>query len=142
MTNAKFAIIGGLLGGMLGSTVGMILDQQAHEKQVPSMDLCSLGTDEELFGLSKSRKQSLVVFYDEIKWARLEAPPARIARQESNTLQGRLTFKARACGKKVMKIHNPSHMTVAVDALPARLGDRLVVNAKFHSQQCCFVAAS
>ena len=141
MTDAKFALIGGLMGGLVGASIGMMLDQQAHEKLNRNLQLVSLKTDEELFAMAGGRKHSFVVFYDEIKWAKLEAPPHKKARQSAYACHGRFSFKAKGIGKKQMEILEATVMGVAVDSLPGRLGDRLSVNAEFDEQLFRYVGS-
>ncbi len=140
MTDAKFAMVGGLLGGMVGASVGMMLDQQAHEKLNRDLQLHSLQGDDELLAMAKGRKHSFVVFYDEFKWSKLEAPPRKKASQPNFPWQGRFTFKAKGIGKKQMDLLDANVMAVAVDSLPRRMGDRFTVNAHFDDQLFLYVA--
>jgi len=100
-----------------------------------SFDLCS---EEELFQLAKERRRSFVSKTDEILSVSIDAPGSFGRLFANSSLAGWITLRDRKLGKVAMDIHDQAAMSVAVDVLPRRLGERAFVNIELDRQTMKF----
>lgn len=137
----KAAMLGGMAGGAIGALVvfavarSVASSQTSAGQQEVGFDLRS---DEELFEIARVRKRSFVAKDEEIKSLSIDAPGAW-GRFFSGTKAGWITLRDSCLGKVSMEIRDQAAMSVAVDYLPRRFGDRLQVNVELNPQLRRFV---
>lgn len=95
--------------------------------------------EDELLALASERRKSFVSKLDEILAVSIDAPGFLGRTFGDSNLQGTITLRDRKLGKVLIDIRDASAMSVAVDALPRRLGDRLQLNAQFDPKSRRFV---
>ena len=95
--------------------------------------------EDELLDMARQRRKSFVSKLDEIRSVSIDAPGFFGTMFGDSTLQGTITLRDRKLGKVLIDIRDPSAMSVAVDALPRRLGDRVKLNAQFDAKSRRFV---
>jgi hypothetical protein len=95
--------------------------------------------EDELLELARERGKSFVSKLDEIRSVSIDAPGFFGMMFGDSTLQGTITLRDRKLGKVLIDIRDASAMSVAVDALPRRLGDRVTLNAQFDQKSRRFV---
>jgi hypothetical protein len=133
----QFGALGGLAAGMAAARDAQRYGAAPEDRWEAGFDL----TDEdELLALARTRKKSFVCKLDEISWISID-PPGLFSRLFGNgQLAGRITVRDRSLGKITMDVCDPAAMSVAVDALPRRVGERVQVNVEFDPSQKQFVA--
>jgi hypothetical protein len=127
-------MMGGAIGGLIG---GMIM--ASSSKQTEPEERFDLLDEDDLFDLAGSRKRSFVAKNDEIKSVTVDAPSGWDKMFGNRNLAGFITLRDSVLGKVKMEIHDQSALSVAVDSLPRRLGDRAVVNVEFDRNNTRFV---
>jgi hypothetical protein len=135
-TNAVVA--GAVLGGAIGAVIGGMLTSKAGRPAEPEQGF-SLLSEDELIELARSRKRSFVAKYDEIQSVSIDAPGSLGRMVADRNLAGRITLRDSTLGKVKMEILNQMAMSVAVEALPRRLGDRVRVNVELDPRTARFV---
>ena len=95
--------------------------------------------EDELLEMARERRKSFVSKLDEIRSVSIDAPGFFGMMFGDSTLQGTITLRDRKLGKVLIDIRDASAMSVAVDALPRRLGDRVTLNAQFDAKSRRFV---
>ena len=98
--------------------------------------MCS---EEELFELARTRKRSFVSKYDDVSSIAITAPSGWDRLFAPSTLAGYITLRDKTLGKVKMEIHDQAAMSVAVDASPRRLAERVWVNVEFDQRNTRFV---
>ena len=96
-------------------------------------------TEDELLILASERRKSFVSKLGEINSVSINAPGSLARAFGDSTLQGTITLHDRTLGKVLIDIRDASAMSVAVDALPRRLGDRVKVNVQFDRESRRFM---
>jgi hypothetical protein len=135
--NTNALVAGAVLGGAIGACIaGALTSNETAYETKENFDMCS---EEELFQLAKKRRRSFVSKADEILSVSIDAPSSFTRMFGSSTLAGSITLRDRKLGKVVMEIHDQAAMSVAVDALPRRLGERAFVNVEFDRGSTRFV---
>jgi hypothetical protein len=132
----QFGAIGGLAAGLQMARDAQRYGTAAPDRYETGMEMRS---DEELFELARSRRKSFVSKYDEIRLASIDAPGFLGRALGDSKLAGCITLRDRSLGKVKLEIRDQSALSVAVDALPRRLGDRLRTNVEFDRQSMRFV---
>lgn len=97
-------------------------------------------SEDELLELAADRSKSFVSKLDEICAVSIDAPGFFARTLGDSTLEGTITLRDRTLGKVYAEIRDASAMSVAVDALPRRLGDRLQLNVQFDRNSRRFVS--
>src|SRR5438552_12509773 len=95
--------------------------------------------EEDLFEQARTRKRSFVAKQDEILSVSIDAPGSWGRLFNNSSLAGWITLRDRVLGKVTMEIRDQAAFSVAVDCLPRRLGDRVLVNVEFDRQRTMFV---
>jgi len=95
--------------------------------------------EDELLELARERRKSFVSKLDEICAVSIDAPGFFARTLGDSSLEGTITLRDRTLGKVYAEIRDASAMSVAVDALPRRLGDRLQLNVQFDRNSRRFV---
>ena len=95
--------------------------------------------EDQLLDLARQRKKSFVSKIDEITSVTIDAPGFLSRTFGDNSLQGTITLRDSKLGKVLIDLRDPAAMSVAVEALPRRLGQRAIVNAVFDRQAMRFV---
>jgi hypothetical protein len=136
---SRWAILGGMYGGALGAlALGLLLRKTSSPaEREESFDMCS---DEQLFEIARSRKRSFVAKDEEIRSLTVDAPGFWGRMFGDRTLAGWITLRDSCLGKLKLELHDQSSMSVAVDALPRRFGDRMQVNVELDPGARGFVA--
>jgi hypothetical protein len=138
----KAALVGGLVGGAVGAlAVGLIAQGIANSQANPAQQEVGfdLRSDEELLEIASVRKRSFVAKNEEIQSLSIDAPGA-VGRFFGGTKRaGWITLRDSCLGKVEMEIRDQASLSVAVDYLPRRFGDRLSVNVELDPQLHRFV---
>jgi hypothetical protein len=135
--NNNAIVIGAVLGGMIGAGIAAALaDANAAPADTENFDMCS---EDELFALAQKRRRSFVSKADEIMSVTIDAPRGLSRLFANSSLAGYITIRDRKLGKVSMEIHDQAAMSVAVDALPRRFGERVFVNVEFDRHSTKFV---
>jgi hypothetical protein len=95
-------------------------------------------SDEEILKLAGERRQSFVAKQEEITRLSID-PPGAIARLLGTSVAGLITLRDRTLGKVTMEVREQLALTVAVESLPKRLGERAVVNVQWDEPARKFV---
>jgi hypothetical protein len=96
-------------------------------------------TEDELLDLAAERRKSFVSKLAEITSVSIDAPGFLARTFGDSTLQGTITLRDAKLGKVLIDVRDPTAMSVAVEALPRRLGARAIVNVDFDRQSMRFV---
>jgi hypothetical protein len=136
-SNTNAVVVGAVLGGAIGACLGAALADGFNADNGTGENFDSYNEDQ-LYQLAASRKRSFVAKIDEIISATIRAPGAWSRLFVSSGLAGWVTLRDRKLGRVTMEIHNQADLSVAVDALPRRLGDRAFVNVEFDRQTTTF----
>ncbi len=96
-------------------------------------------TEDELLDLARQRSKSFVSKIDEICSVSIDAPGFLSRTLGDSSLQGTITLRDSKLGKVLIDIKDAAAMSVAVDALPRRLGPRASVNVQFDQKSMRFV---
>jgi hypothetical protein len=132
----QFGALGGLAAGLAAARDAERYGSRPEDKWETGLDAL---TEDELLDLAKSRRKSFVSKIGEISAVSIDAPGGFRRALGDSTLQGTITLRDRTLGKVTMEIRDAAAMSVAVDALPRRLGNRVQVNVKFDQQSMRFV---
>jgi hypothetical protein len=139
-SNNNAVVIGAVMGGMIGACIGAAIasaSETASSSQIENLD--SL-TEDQLFQLAATRKKSFVSRMDEILSISVDVPGSWSRLVSASTLAGWVTVRDRKLGKVAMEIHDQAALSVAVDALPRRFGDRVFINCELDRDSARFVA--
>ena len=128
------AVVGGALGAMMGAALASAAAGPAEGEE--GFEMCG---EAELLELARARKRSFVSKFDEIQSVSIDAPGTLGRMFADSTLVGWVTLRDCCLGKITMEIHDPPEMSVAIDALPRRLGNRVRVNVEFDQGKMRFV---
>jgi hypothetical protein len=134
--NTNALVAGAVLGGMIGACIASALVNSNTMEAETGLDMCS---EEELFELARKRKRSFVSKYDDVSSVAITAPSGWDRLFAPSTLAGYITLRDKTLGKVKMEIHDQAAMSVAVDALPRRLAERVWVNVEFDQRNTRFV---
>jgi hypothetical protein len=135
----KAAIACGVMGGAIGGLVGGLIMASSAKGPDRNDNGYELMDEDELFDLAASRKRSFVAKNDDIRAVLIDAPSGWDRAFADRNLAGWITVKESTLGKVKMAIHDQSALSVAVDALPRRLGDRVRVNVELDINTTRFV---
>jgi hypothetical protein len=131
-------VTGAILGGALGACIaGALVNSASGGQTLENFDLCS---EEELFELAKRRKRSFVAKNDEILSVSIDAPRGLGKLFADSSLAGTIIVRDRRLGKLTLEVHDQAALSVAVDALPRRFGDRCFVNVALDRNTAKFVS--
>jgi hypothetical protein len=131
-------VAGAVLGGAVGAVIGGMLSASAAEASDVETGFARL-SEEQLFELAAARKRSFVAKNDEIVSLAITAPGSLRRMFADNTLAGWITLRDKVLGTVRMEIRGQSAMSVAVDALPRRYGQRVRVNVQLDAGSMRFV---
>ena len=134
--NSSALVMGAVLGGAIGACLASALVSNPTMEAESGLDMYG---DEELFELARVRKRSFVSKYEDVRSVVITAPSGWDRLFASSTLAGYITLRDRAIGKVKMEIHDQAAMSVAIDALPRRLAERVWVNVEFDQRSTRFV---
>ncbi len=96
-------------------------------------------SEDELLDLAASRRKSFVSKLDEICSVSIDAPGFLGRMLGDSTLQGTITLRDAKLGKVLIDVKDAAAMTVAVETLPRRLGQRATVNCEFDRKSMRFM---
>jgi hypothetical protein len=130
-------MMGMFFGGILGAAVAQAVVNNVPSQPQENFDLCS---EEELFALAKQRKRSFVSKNDDILSVSNDAPRGIGRMFADSTLAGTIVVRDRRLGKLTLEVHDQAALSVAVDALPRRFGDRCFVNVELDRNTAKFVS--
>ncbi len=135
--NNNAIVLGAVLGGMAGACIAHAITSNS----APAEAETGLETlrEEELFELARTRKKSFVSKIEEIVSISIDAPGSWGRMFNDSSLAGWVTVQDRTLGKVKMEIRDQASMSVAVDSLPRRFGDRVFVNVEFDRGRTLFV---
>jgi hypothetical protein len=135
---SRAAVIGGLVGGAAGALVGHMIasSNAAPAQQELGFDMRS---DEELLEIASVRKRSFVAKDEEIQSLSIDAPGGMARFFRGSNLAGWITLRDACLGKISMELRDQSAMSVAVDYLPRRFGERIRVNVELDPRARRFV---
>jgi hypothetical protein len=135
--NTNAVVMGAVLGGAIGACIGAAVAEgmSADPRSDENFDCLD---EEQLYQLAASRRRSFVSKIDEIVSVTVAAPGTWGRMFNSSRLAGWVTLRDRKLGRVTMEIHNQADLSVAVDALPRRLGERAFVNVEFDRQTTMF----
>jgi hypothetical protein len=125
----KAAVACAVMGGAVGGLVGGLIMAKSKTSNEPD-ERYDLLDEYDLFELAESRKRSFVAKNDEIRSITIDAPSGWDRVFGNRNLAGWITVRDGTLGKVKMEIHDQSALSVAVDVLPRRLGDRVEVNVE------------
>jgi hypothetical protein len=127
-----------VLGGALGACIGAAIANGASPAEShENFELCS---EEELFEIARQRKRSFVAKNDEILSLGIDAPRGFGRLFADSSLAGTIVIRDRRLGKLTLEVHDQAALSVAVDALPRRFGDRCFVNVELDRHTAKFVS--
>lgn len=137
--NKGAIVAGAVLGGMLGAAIAAgIANSMSNPREVEqNYDLLS---EEELLALVRTRRKSFVVKNEDVTAVSIEAPGGWARLFGDNNLAGNISMRTRTQGTVKMEVHDQASLSVAVDALPRRLGQRVLVNVELDRRSAKFVA--
>jgi len=131
-------MVGMVLGGALGACIGAAIANSASPAEShENFELCG---EEELFEIAKKRKRSFVAKNDEILSVSIDAPSGFGRIFADSSLAGWIIVRDRRLGKLTLEVHDQAALSVAVDALPRRFGDRCFVNVELDRHTAKFVS--
>lgn len=126
----------GLAGAMAAYREGERYGFAPDDKWETGFDTHS---EEQLFELAAERKKSFVSKLDEIQAVSIDAPGFLGRMFGDSSLAGCITIRDKSLGKVSLEVKDPAALSVAVDALPRRLGSRVQVNVAFDQNSRRFV---
>jgi hypothetical protein len=130
-------MMGYFFGGVIGAAIGQaIANSGSPADDHENFELCS---EDELFELAKKRKTSFVAKNDEITSVSIDAPRGFSRLFVDSTLAGYIIIRDRRLGRLTLEVHDQAALSVAVDALPRRFGDRCFVNVELDRNTAKFV---
>jgi len=131
-------LIGSVLGGMLGAAIAQaVVNSNASVQTQENFDTYN---EEDLFALAKKRKRSFVCKNDEVLSISIDAPRGLSRMFVDSTLAGYIRVRDRRLGRLTLEVHDQAGLSVAVDALPRRFGDRCFVNVELDRNTARFVS--
>src|SRR5262245_13694366 len=133
--NANAVVVGAVLGGMLGACIASALTSNSDSQAESGLEHLR---EEDLFELARTRKRSFVARQDEILSLTIDAPGSFGRLFTNSSLAGWIKLRDRKLGKLTMEVHDQAALSVAVDSLPRRYGDRVVVNVEFDRERTMF----
>jgi len=139
-TQQRAVMVGAVLGGMMGACIGAAIagsGSPTHNRE--NFELCS---EEELFEMAQKRKRSFVSKNDEIVSVSIDAPRGWSRMFADSSLAGWIVIRDRRLGKLTLEVHDQAALSVAIDALPRRFGDRAFVNVELDRNTAKFVSLS
>jgi hypothetical protein len=138
---SNVVVAGAVLGGAVGAVIGGIIAGSMSSDEAQTESGFDYYDEDRLIELARTRKRSFVAKYDEIRSVSIDAPGGFGRLFADRKLVGWITLRDQVLGKVAMELRDPSDMSVAVDALPRRLGDRVAVNVRLDAQKARFVPA-
>jgi len=135
--NTNALVVGAVLGGAIGACVASALVSGADSEAETGLESLR---EEDLFELARSRKRSFVARQDEILSISIDAAGVWTQLLGGGSLAGCITLRDRKLGKVSLEIQDQGDLSVAVDTLPRRFGERVFVNVEFDRQRTAFVA--
>ena len=134
--NNGAVVAGAVMGGLIGACIAQAMTSGPSDSgRSENFELCS---EEELLQIAKERRRSFVSKNDEILSVSIDAPAGLSRMFADSSLAGWITLRDRKLGKVAMEIHDQAAMSVAVDALPRRLRERVFVNVELDRQTTKF----
>jgi hypothetical protein len=131
-----FGAIGGLAAGLAAARDAERYGSALAQRWEAGFDVME---EDELLELARQRRKSFVCKLDEIRSVVIN-PPSLLSRTLGDgSLAGIITLRDKSMGRVVMEVRDQTHLSVAVDALPRRLGERAKVNVAFDQQTRRFV---
>jgi hypothetical protein len=127
---------GGLGGAMAAYREGDRYGFAPEDKWETGFDAHS---EEQLFELAAERKKSFVSKLDEIQSVSIDAPGFLGRTFGDSSVAGWITIRDKSLGKVSLEVKEAAALSVAVDALPRRLGSRVRVNVAFDQNSRRFV---
>jgi hypothetical protein len=136
--NNNAIVMGAVLGGAIGACIGAAIANanSYSESQAENLDMYS---EEQLYELAAQRKRSFVARMDEIQSVSIDVPGTWGRLFANSSLAGWITLRDRKLGKIAMENHDQADLSVAVDALPRRFGDRVFVNCALDRNSARFI---
>ena len=135
-TNTNAIVVGAVLGGAIGACVASAITSNAAPEAETGLENLR---EEDLFELARTRKRSFVSKLDEILSVSIDAPGSWGRMFANSSLAGWITLRDRKLGKVTMEVHDQADLSVAVDALPRKLGERVFVNVEFDRDRTLFI---
>jgi hypothetical protein len=127
-------VMGGAIGGLVGGLI--MANSRTPDQNDPRYDLLD---EDELFELAGSRKRSFVAKNDDIRSVSIDAPSGWDRVFGDRNLAGWITLRESSLGQVKIEIRDQSALSVAVDALPRRLADRVHINVELDVHTTRFV---
>jgi hypothetical protein len=136
--NTNALVAGAILGGAIGACIAASIANSGptNEDRFENLDSYS---EEQLYQLAATRKRSFVARQDEILSVSVDVPGTWGRLFANSSFAGWITIRDRKLGKVAMEIHDQAALSVAVDALPRRFGDRVFVNCELDRHTARFV---
>jgi hypothetical protein len=136
--NQNAVVMGAVMGGLIGAAIaGAVSEAMSNnETNHENFEMCS---EDELYQLAAQRKKSFVSKNDEIISVTIDAPGGFTRMFGNSKLAGYITVRDRKLGKVKMEVYDQAALSVAVDSLPRRLKERVIVNVAFDQQNTRFV---
>lgn len=131
------AVLGGAIGAVIGGAIASSMSSGSSGTET-GFDYCD---EDQLIELAHTRKKSFVSKYDEIRSISIDCPGGFGRLFCDRNLVGWIHLRDQVLGKVTLEIRDPSAMSVAVDTLPRRLGDRVAVNVRLDQRSATFVRA-
>lgn len=131
------AVLGGAIGAVIGGAIASSMSSASNEVETGF----EYFDEDRLIELARTRKRSFVSKYDEIKSVSIDAPGGFGRLFADRTLVGWINLRDQVLGKVTLEVRDPVAMSVAIDALPRRLGERVAVNVRLDQRNAQFVPA-
>ena len=131
------AVLCGMMGALLG---GMIADNLKSTSVGPLAENFNLCTDDEIIALARQRKGSMLSEYADITSVNIDGPSFSVRMFSSSKLIGNVTIRDRTVGKLVLEITSVHAMLTAMQALKAKLGDRVKTRLEWCEETRAFVS--
>jgi len=128
---------GGLMGALAAAGDAERYGAAPEDRWEAGFELC---TDEQLLELARQRRKSFVCKLDEVRWITIDAPGFFSRMLGDGRLAGVIRVRDQSLGRFTMEVRDRAALSVAVDGLPRRFGDRVQVNCVFDQDQRRFVA--
>ncbi len=128
-------VLGGAIGGLIAASIAK--PKTVAAKRETELDAKS---DEDLLALAGMRRRSFVAAKEEVLSISIDPPGGWDRTFGHRTLAGWVTVEAISTGKATLEIRDQAALSVAVEALPRRYGERVRVNVEFDERRKKFVA--
>jgi hypothetical protein len=135
--NNNAIMLGAVLGGMAGACIAHAITSNSAAAEAET----GLETlrEEELFELARTRNKSFVAKFDEIQSISIDAPSSWGRMFSDSSLAGWVSLRDRSLGKVKLEVRDQASLSVAVDCLPRRFGERVFVNVEFDRGRTLFI---